>query len=49
MAAFLPLIERLGRTTRDMLLPASADGQIGLVIDTKLASKQFVKAMPANG
>ena len=47
MAAFLPLIGRLGRTTRDMLLPALADGQIGLVIDTKLTSKQFVQTVPA--
>ena len=42
-----PLVERLGRTTRDMLLPALADGQVGLVIDTKLTSKQFAQAMPA--
>ena len=30
-----------------MLLPALADGQIGLVVDTKLKSKQFLKSLPA--
>ena len=42
-----PLVKRLHRTTRDMLLPALADGQFALVIDTKLKSKRFFPAQPA--
>ena len=47
MTSLLPLFGRLNQTTRDKLLPALADGQIGLVIDTKLKSKRFVRGMPA--
>ncbi len=47
MISLLPLFGRLNQTTRDKLLPALADGQIGLVIDTKLKSKQFFQGMPA--
>ena len=47
MTSLLPLLGRLNQTTRDKLLPALADGQIGLVIDTKLKSKRFFRAMPA--
>ena len=47
MTSLLPLFGRLNQTTRDKLLPALADGQIGLVIDTKLKSKQFFQEMPA--
>ncbi len=46
-ASFKPLVLRLDSTTRDMLLPALADGQIGVVLDTKLSSKQFAQALPA--
>ena len=35
------------RPTARMLLPALADGQIGLVLDAKLQSKQFLKNLPA--
>ena len=42
-----PLVEQLHKTTRDMLLPALADGQFAFVIDTKLKSKQFLKSLPA--
>ena len=41
-----PLVTRLHHTTRDSLLPALADGQFALVVDTKLKSKQFFNAMP---
>ncbi|MGO8690384.1 MAG: hypothetical protein ACLQLG_12185 [Thermoguttaceae bacterium] len=46
-ASFKPLVVRLDSTTRDMLLPALADGQVGVVLDTKLSSKQFAKPLPA--
>jgi hypothetical protein len=42
-----PLLKRLNTATRDMLMPALADGQIGLVIDAKLESKQLIKSLPA--
>lgn len=42
-----PLLKRLGAATHDMLLPALADGQIGLVIDAKLTSKQLQTSLPA--
>jgi hypothetical protein len=47
MPSLLPLFARLNQTTREKLLPALADGQIGLVIDTKLKSKHFFQEMPA--
>ena len=34
-----PLLGRLDKTTRDLLIPALADGQTGLVIDAKLTSQ----------
>ena len=43
----MPLVKRLDQTTRDMLLPALADGQSGVVIDAKLKSKQFLESLPA--
>jgi hypothetical protein len=43
-----PLLERLGKATETMLLPALADGQGGLVLDSKIASKQWSKTMPAS-
>jgi hypothetical protein len=46
-ASAKPLLGRLDRTTREMLLPALADGQVGIVLDTKLKSKQFAQALPA--
>jgi len=41
-----PLLGRLDKATRDLLIPALADGQTGLVIDAKLTSQQFIKALP---
>jgi hypothetical protein len=50
VAAFLkdlkPLLKRLNTCIHDMLTPALADGQIGLVIDAKLMSKQLHESMP---
>jgi hypothetical protein len=42
-----PLLGRLDKATRNLLLPALADGQIALVLDAKLTSRQFIKALPA--
>jgi hypothetical protein len=42
-----PLFARLDKANRTMLLPGLADGQIGLVVDAKLQSKQFLKNLPA--
>jgi hypothetical protein len=47
MASAMPLLVRLDQTTRDMLLPALADGQIGFILDAKLKSKQFIESLPA--
>jgi hypothetical protein len=47
VAAALPHVKRIDEATRTLLLPALADGQLGLVIDTKLMSKQFVETLPA--
>jgi hypothetical protein len=41
-----PLAKRLNTCVQDMLSPALADGQIGLVIDAKLKSKQLHESMP---
>jgi hypothetical protein len=41
-----PLLDRLNKATRDLLIPALADGQSGLVFDAKLTSQQFIKALP---
>ena len=41
-----PLLGRLDKATRSLLIPALADGQTGLVIDAKLTSQQFIKALP---
>jgi hypothetical protein len=42
----MPLVKRLSDVTREKLLPSLADGQIGLVLDAKLMSKQFVASLP---
>jgi hypothetical protein len=44
--AALPLLKRLDEITRTLYLPALADGQLGLVIDAKWKSKQWIRAMP---
>ncbi len=43
---FLPLLARLDKATREMLLPSLEDGQAALVIDAKLTSRQFLQALP---
>ena len=43
----LPLVERLDKTNRELLIPAMADGQLALAVDGKLRSKRFVDEMPA--
>jgi hypothetical protein len=42
-----PLLAEADDTTRHMLLPALADGQMGLVLDRKLSSKQYLAKLPA--
>jgi hypothetical protein len=46
LAAALPLVARLDKANREMLIPALADGQSAVVIDGKLQSKHFVAALP---
>ena len=47
LTAAIPLFDRLDRANREMLIPALADGQTALIIDRKLASKQFFDSQPA--
>jgi hypothetical protein len=42
----LPLLERLDKANREMLIPALADGQVALVLDAKFTSKQFHQEQP---
>ncbi|MEE9603922.1 MAG: hypothetical protein V3V75_11490 [Thermoguttaceae bacterium] len=46
LAKIKPLASRLDVVTRTMLIPALADGQVALVVDAKLTSKQFHTVMP---
>jgi hypothetical protein len=46
MELVVPLAKRADKATREMLLPALADGQIAVVLDRKLESKQFINALP---
>lgn len=41
-----PLLTRLDKANRELLLPALADGQGALVVDLKLKSRQFFPDMP---
>jgi hypothetical protein len=41
-----PILDRFDRATADLLLPALADGQSGMVIDAKLTSPQWFSRMP---
>ncbi len=41
-----PLLARLDKATREMLIPAFADGQGGLVLDAKISSNQWFPSMP---
>jgi hypothetical protein len=43
----LPLLKRMDKINRDLLIPALADGQAALVIDAKLKSRQFIESLPA--
>ncbi|MCA9247760.1 MAG: hypothetical protein KDA42_11605 [Planctomycetales bacterium] len=43
----LPLIKRIDRTTKTLLIPALADSQLGFVIDAKAKSKQWLTELPA--
>ncbi len=45
--AFLPLARQLNRITEKSFLPALADGQAGFVLDAKLTSRHWHKALPA--
>jgi hypothetical protein len=42
-----PLLQRIDKAEREMLIPAQADGEIGIVLDAKLRSKHFIAALPA--
>jgi hypothetical protein len=42
----LPLFARFDEITSTQLLPSMAEGQIGLVLDAKITSKQWHKQMP---
>ena len=46
IAALRALGTRMDKTIRESFLPSLADGQTALVIDAKLTSRQFLKAMP---
>ena len=41
-----PLLERFDRVNRTMLIPAISDGQVGMVVEAKLRSRQFIREMP---
>jgi hypothetical protein len=45
--AAVPLIERMDKVNREMLIPALADGQTAFVVDRKLTSKHFIESLPA--
>ena len=47
LEAALPLVERMDKANRELLIPALADGQVALVIDGKLTSKHFIESLPA--
>ncbi len=44
---FRPLLARLDETTRKKLIPATAAGEGAFVLDARLKSRQFLKALPA--
>jgi hypothetical protein len=46
IAKAIPLVKRMDKANRELLIPALADGQVGLVLDAKLTSRQFQAAMP---
>jgi len=46
LEAALPLIARMDKANRELLIPALADGQLALVLDDKLTSKRFIAPQP---
>lgn len=46
-AALVPILEKLDRTTSKLLLPSMAQSGVGIVIDGKWKSKQWVMMAPA--
>ncbi|MCE9551929.1 MAG: hypothetical protein K8T91_00930 [Planctomycetes bacterium] len=44
-----PILTRLDKVNREMLLPALADGQIAMVVDAGLKAKKWHDKMPATG
>lgn len=46
MEKVLPLLGRLDKANRELLIPAFADGQAGLVLDAKLKSEQLHVELP---
>jgi hypothetical protein len=43
-----PLLMRADKATRELLLPATQDGQLGFVLDAKATSKRWHREMPAS-
>src|SRR5262249_34893665 len=43
-----PVLKRIDKATSELLLPALADGQMGLVLDAQMTSKQWHQMMPAS-
>ena len=46
LTAAMPLFQRLDKVTREMRMPALADGQLAVVVDAKLTGKHFFASMP---
>ena len=44
-----PILARVDKVNREMLLPALADGQIAVVVDTALKAKKWHDKLPATG
>jgi hypothetical protein len=42
-----PVLKRIDAANRTLLIPALADGQVAVVLDAKLKSKQFLRDLPA--
>lgn len=49
LAELKPLAARADVITREQLFPALADGQIGIALDAKIASRQWHREMPESG
>jgi hypothetical protein len=44
---FHPLMKKADEVTRNLMIPALADGQVSFVLDSKLTSKQWIDKLPA--